>query len=53
MGVRHDDELSSEELEQAAGGLDVDAYCPTTNSGCNMVAGCGGGTKASLSPSVQ
>ncbi|MBE8991622.1 hypothetical protein [Nostoc sp. LEGE 12450] len=40
------EELSLEELEAVSGGTDIDVICPsTTNPGCNLVAGCGGGGK--------
>ncbi|RCJ26662.1 hypothetical protein A6S26_14830 [Nostoc sp. ATCC 43529] len=42
------DELNLEELEAISGGLEVDVYCPSTNPGCNLVAGCGG-----KSPTVE
>ncbi|MCP3162141.1 hypothetical protein [Myxococcus qinghaiensis] len=41
-------ELDDAMLTNVVGGLadapvvDADLYCPTTNSGCNFVAGCGG-----------
>lgn len=34
------DELDDNDLEGAAGGTDVNAYCPIKNT-CNTVAGCG------------
>ncbi len=42
-------ELDESMLGLVVGGMavemvdaEVNAYCPTTNSGCNVVAGCGG-----------
>ena len=48
------DELDDAALEAASGGFGINVSCPTTtNSSCNVVAGCGGSTTPGTSPTPK